>query len=44
MRAWAFLILDFIVLAWTQNIEEELLYDTFPLDFQWGVATSAYQV
>ena len=24
--------------------EEPLLYDTFPSDFVWGVATSAYQV
>ena len=24
--------------------EEPLLYDTFPEDFVWGVATSAYQV
>jgi hypothetical protein len=24
--------------------EEELLYGTFPSDFKWGVATSAYQV
>ena len=24
--------------------EEPLLYDTFPNDFIWGVATSAYQV
>ena len=26
------------------DIEEPLLYDTFPANFQWGVATSAYQV
>lgn len=24
--------------------EEPLLYDTFPEDFAWGVATSAFQV
>jgi len=24
--------------------EEPLLYDSFPNDFAWGVATSAYQV
>ncbi len=24
--------------------EEELLIDSFPADFKWGVATSAYQV
>ena len=24
--------------------EEELLYDTFPDGFAWGVATAAYQV
>ena len=26
------------------DIEEPLLYDNFPPDFVWGVATSAYQV
>ena len=26
------------------DIEEPLLYDTFPDDFMWGTATAAYQV
>ena len=26
------------------NIEEPLLYDTFPEDFIWGTATAAYQL
>ena len=26
------------------DIEEPLLYDSFPTGFVWGVATSAYQV
>ncbi len=29
--------------AISTSIEEELLYDSFPDEFQWGVATAAYQ-
>jgi len=39
------LILFLIPLAVSQYVyEEPLLYDTFPDDFLWGVATSAYQI
>lgn len=27
-----------------QAIEEPLLFESFPTDFKWGAATSAYQV
>ncbi len=42
-------ILGLIKLAGSQegvgyNIEEPILYDTFPSGFQWGVATASYQV
>ena len=40
-----FLLLALVPLAMSQYVyEEPLLYDTFPDDFLWGVATSAYQV
>ena len=39
------LLLALVPLAKSQYVyEEPLLYDTFPDDFLWGVATSAYQV
>ena len=39
------LLLALVPLAMSQYVyEEPLLYDTFPDDFLWGVATSAYQV
>ena len=39
------LLLGLVPLAMSQYVyEEPLLYDTFPDDFLWGVATSAYQV
>jgi hypothetical protein len=27
-----------------QSRQDEFLYDVFPSDFQWGLATSAYQI
>jgi len=39
------LLLALVPLAMSQYVyEEPLLYDTFPDDFLWGVATSAYQI
>ena len=39
------LLLALVPLTMSQYVyEEPLLYDTFPDDFLWGVATSAYQV
>ena len=39
------LVLALVPLVLPQYVyEEPLLYDTFPEDFLWGVATSAYQV
>ena len=49
-RVIAMLLRGFILLALMSDVkgqfeyEEPLLYDTFPSDFVWGVATSAYQV
>ena len=42
MRKCTFLLWLPIVLGQFEY-EEPLLYDTFPEDFVWGVATSAYQ-
>lgn len=41
---WVFLLSLGLGLVQGQSIEEEMLYDTFPEGFQWGAATSAYQV
>ena len=40
----ACLLLAVFGIAQPYEYEEELLYDAFPKDFAWGVATSAYQV
>ncbi len=36
--------LNFVHQGGSYVYEEELLYDTFPDGFNWGAATSAYQV
>lgn len=43
LKECIFLVLSPAVLGQFEY-EEPLLYDTFPEDFVWGVATSAYQV
>ena len=39
-----FLLFAPLLVTGQYEYEEPLLYDTFPDDFIWGVATSAYQV
>ena len=39
-----FVVLSTICYSRSYVFESELLYDSFPDDFLWGVATAAYQV